>query len=57
VDPLGPRHVPRTGRVLQIEGLEDVIEQNSVVDGVAQAIAVEDNDNANNEDNNNENEA
>jgi hypothetical protein len=42
--------IPRTGRVLQIEGLEDVIEQGSVVDGVAEAII--DDDDANNEDNN-----
>jgi hypothetical protein len=47
--------VPRTGRVLQIEGLEDVIEQGSVVDGVAEAIIVEDDDDANSEDSNNEN--
>jgi hypothetical protein len=49
-------NVPRQGRVLQIEGLEDVIEQGSVVDGVAEVIYVEDNYDANNEDNNNENE-
>jgi hypothetical protein len=54
--------VPRTGRVLQIEGLEDVIEQGSVVDGVAEAIIVDENENENenegyksNSENNNDN--
>jgi hypothetical protein len=44
--------VPRTGRVLQIEGLEDVIEQGSVVDRAAEEIIVKDDDDANNEGNN-----
>jgi hypothetical protein len=48
--------VPRTGRVLQIEGLKDVIEQGSVVDGIAEAIIVEDDDDTNNEGYNNESE-